>query len=125
MVDRQTEFSVFSDCGNGHQLHSKSLFFSPTEREASTTVSFQQAPSRLVKKHAAGEVFGNSDEETEKDDHGERRKRLFRHDDETEKKRQSAELKKQQAKKLIESIPTKKEELFAYPVSWNVLDKVC
>ncbi|OQV18345.1 Nuclear factor of activated T-cells 5 [Hypsibius exemplaris] len=91
-------------------------------REPNPTVSFQQAPSRLVKKHA-GEVFGNSDEEGEKDDHGERRKRLFRFDDETEKKRRLAEEKKIQAKKLIESIPTKKEELFEYPISWGVLDK--
>ena len=77
-----------------------------------------------MKKHGAGEVFGNSDEEGEKDDHGERRKRLFRMDDETERKRQAAEQKKQQAKKLIESIPTKKEELFEYPITWAVLDKV-
>lgn len=36
----------------------------------------------------------------------------------------SSEQKKQAIKKLIEQIPTSKEELFAYPIQWDYVDDV-
>ena len=38
---------------------------------------------------------------------------------------QIQEEKRQAVRKLIESIPTKKEDLFAYPLDWSSLDAVC
>lgn len=38
---------------------------------------------------------------------------------------QSQEEKRQAVRKLIESIPTKKEDLFTYPLDWSLLDSVC
>jgi len=37
---------------------------------------------------------------------------------------QLQEEKRQVVRKLIESIPTKKEDLFAYPLDWSLLDSV-
>lgn len=37
---------------------------------------------------------------------------------------QAQEEKRQAVRKLIESIPTKKEELFTYPLDWSLLDTV-
>jgi len=38
---------------------------------------------------------------------------------------QLQEEKRQAVRKLIENIPTKKEDLFAYPLDWSLLDAVC
>jgi hypothetical protein len=38
---------------------------------------------------------------------------------------QVQEEKRQAVRKLIESIPTKKEDLFAFPLDWSLLDAVC
>ena len=40
-------------------------------------------------------------------------------------KPQTAEEKRKCIKTLIEKIPTAKEELFAYPLEWNMVDSVC
>ncbi len=37
---------------------------------------------------------------------------------------QLQEEKRQAVRKLIESIPTKKEDLFAFPLDWSLLDSV-
>lgn len=37
---------------------------------------------------------------------------------------QSQEEKRQAVRKLIENIPTKKEDLFTYPLDWSLLDSV-
>ncbi|GAU91799.1 hypothetical protein RvY_03988 [Ramazzottius varieornatus] len=104
-------------------------------KEGAPTISFQQAANKLLFKRGgpsssslapgAEPIFATgSDDDGDKDDvNNERRKRLFRFDDEIEKKRLAAENKKAQQKKLIESIPTKKDELFDYAVAWEMLDK--
>lgn len=38
---------------------------------------------------------------------------------------QSQEEKRQAVRKLIESIPTKKEDLFTFALDWSLLDPVC
>jgi hypothetical protein len=38
---------------------------------------------------------------------------------------QVQEEKRQAVRKLIESIPTKKEDLFNFPLDWSLLDSVC
>lgn len=105
-------------------LNHRHIYYTCSTDRENTTISFQQA--RPVKRlHGGGnEMFGQSDEEEQRDDQGERRKRLFRFDDESEKKRQLADQKKASVRKLIDSIPTKKEELFEYSISWDSLDKV-
>ena len=41
----------------------------------------------------------------------------------TEEKALSAEDKRKSIKQLIDRIPTQKDELFAFPLDWSVLDK--
>ncbi len=38
---------------------------------------------------------------------------------------QAQEEKRQAVRKLIESIPTKREDLFTFPLDWTLLDAVC
>jgi RNA-binding protein 25 len=38
---------------------------------------------------------------------------------------QAQEEKRQAVRKLIESIPTKKEDLFTFALDWSLLDSVC
>ena len=45
-------------------------------------------------------------------------------DDKSEKKPTTAEEKRVKIKQLIESIPTAKDELFAYPCDWSIVDQV-
>lgn len=45
-------------------------------------------------------------------------------DDKSDKKPTTAEEKRARIKHLIESIPTAKDELFAYPLDWNIVDQV-
>ncbi|XP_055334031.1 RNA-binding protein 25-like isoform X2 [Paramacrobiotus metropolitanus] len=94
---------------------------SQSEGLPNSTISFQQATSRLAKRmHGSNTMFSQSDEEGEEPD---KRKRLFRNDEEVDRKRVLSDQRKAQAKRLIESIPTRKEELFDYPISWDSLDK--
>lgn len=45
-------------------------------------------------------------------------------DDKDGKKGATAEEKRLKIKQLIESIPTAKDELFAYSLDWNIVDQV-
>ncbi|CAL1527777.1 unnamed protein product [Lymnaea stagnalis] len=76
------------------------------------------------KKFTIGEVFNQDD-----DDNMEPKKRKLvplDYDDEKSTpsdKKATAEEKRQKIKQLIESIPTAKEELYAYTVDWDIVDQ--
>ncbi|XP_005106351.1 RNA-binding protein 25 isoform X2 [Aplysia californica] len=77
------------------------------------------------KKLTVGDVFNQDD-----DDNGEPKKRKLvplDYDEEkstpTEKKTATAEEKRQKIKLLIESIPTAKDELYAFTVDWDIVDQ--
>ena len=72
------------------------------------------------KKLTVGDVFNQDDEEGP--DVGKKRKLVpLDYDD---GKGATAEEKRSKIKHLIESIPTAKDELFAYPLDWNIVDTV-
>ncbi|KAK3091914.1 hypothetical protein FSP39_023680 [Pinctada imbricata] len=75
------------------------------------------------KKLTIGDVFNQDD-----DDSGEGAKKrklvpIEYDDDKAEKKPTTAEEKRVKIKQLIESIPTAKDELFAYPCDWSIVDQ--
>jgi len=76
------------------------------------------------KKLTVGDVFNQDDDEGS--DGAKKRKLvpLDYDDDKSDKKPTTAEEKRARIKHLIESIPTAKEELFAYPLDWNIVDQV-
>ena len=67
-------------------------------------------------------VFNANEDDTSIQD--EPKKKLSRLLDEDNKEQPTVEDKRKLIKNLIEKIPTVKEELFAYPLKWEVLDQV-
>jgi RNA-binding protein 25 len=71
-----------------------------------------------------GDVFNQDDEDGSS---GAKKRKLVPldyDDDKDGKKGATAEEKRIKIKQLIESIPTAKEELFAYPLDWTIVDQV-
>ena len=74
-------------------------------------------------KNKLGGVFNPNDDDNYAQE--EPKKKLSRLDDENEKKEPpKTEDKRKMIKNLIEKIPTVKEELFAYPLKWDIVDQV-
>lgn len=74
-------------------------------------------------KNKLGGVFNPNDDDNNTQE--EPKKKLSRLDDENEKKEPpKTEDKRKMIKNLIEKIPTVKEELFAYPLKWDIVDQV-
>lgn len=75
------------------------------------------------KKFTVGDVFNQDDEEA--GDAAKKRKLIpLDYEDTSEKKPSTAEEKRQHIKKLIERIPTAKDELFSYQLDWTMVDRV-
>ncbi|XP_061173330.1 RNA-binding protein 25-like [Saccostrea echinata] len=81
--------------------------------------------SNKRKKLTVGDVFNQDDEDSSS---GAKKRKLvpLDYDDDKEGKKggATAEEKRVKIKQLIESIPTAKDELFAYPLDWNIVDQV-
>ncbi|XP_064600108.1 RNA-binding protein 25-like isoform X2 [Liolophura sinensis] len=74
------------------------------------------------KKFTVGDVFNQDDEEA--GDAAKKRKLIpLDYEDTSEKKPSTAEEKRQHIKKLIERIPTAKDELFTYELDWTMVDR--
>ena len=76
------------------------------------------------KKLTVGDVFNTDDDDSA--DGSKKRKLvpLDYDDDKLDKKPSTAEEKRAKIKTLIESIPTAKDELFAYSLDWSIVDQV-
>ena len=76
------------------------------------------------KKLTVGDVFNTDDDDSA--DGSKKRKLvpLDYDDDKLDKKASTAEEKRAKIKTLIESIPTAKDELFAYSLDWSIVDQV-
>ena len=76
------------------------------------------------KKLTVGDVFNTDDDDSA--DGAKKRKLvpLDYDDDKLDKKPSTAEEKRAKIKTLIESIPTAKDELFAYSLDWTIVDQV-
>ena len=76
------------------------------------------------KKLTVGDVF-NTDDDDSADGAKKRKLVPLDYDDEKiDKKPSTAEEKRAKIKTLIESIPTAKDELFAYSLDWSIVDQV-
>ena len=83
-----------------------------------------ESTSSKRKKLTVGDVFNQDDEDSSS---GAKKRKLVPldyDDDKDGKKGATAEEKRLKIKQLIESIPTAKEELFAYSLDWNIVDQV-
>lgn len=81
--------------------------------------------SNKRKKLTVGDVFNQDDEDSA--DGAKKRKLVpLDYDDDKNDKKQAAtaEEKRAKIKHLIENIPTAKDELFIYPLDWNIVDQV-
>lgn len=88
-----------------------------------STASPVEGNSGKRKKLTVGDVFNQDDDDSS--DGAKKRKLvpLDYDDDKSDKKPTTAEEKRARIKHLIESIPTAKDELFAYPLDWNIVDQ--
>lgn len=69
-------------------------------------------------------MFNQDDEESSSGSKKRKLVPLDYDDDKDGKKGATAEEKRLKIKQLIESIPTAKDELFAYSLDWNIVDQV-
>ncbi|KAK6182945.1 hypothetical protein SNE40_010515 [Patella caerulea] len=76
------------------------------------------APTTKRKKLTVGDVFNQDDDSSES-----KKRKLIPLDYDEEKKPNSAEEKRNKIKILIDSIPTAKEELFAFTLDWSIVDQ--
>lgn len=76
------------------------------------------------KKLTVGDVFNQDDEDSSSGSKKRKLVPLDYDDDKDGKKGATAEEKRLKIKQLIESIPTAKDELFAYSLDWNIVDQV-
>lgn len=76
----------------------------------------------VANKNKLGTVFNANDDEVNSQE--EPKKKLTRLDDDTDKKEPTVEDKRKLIKNLIDKIPTVKEELFLYPLRWDIVDPV-
>lgn len=93
-------------------------------RIAGSSSSPTESISSKRKKLTVGDVFNQDDEDSSSGSKKRKLVPLDYDDDKDGKKGATAEEKRLKIKQLIESIPTAKDELFAYSLDWNIVDQV-